>query len=844
MTSTDSNQLPSDNEPQNVDNVQNTQDNSSLNNGNEIEHTTQPADTPQEENQDDQHKEVKVITANGNETTHEETVPSKVPPVSNGNHENGDEQAITIEEAPEEDDSNPERVTGDPTSVGIVDSVKEQNHKSESVDSDDADTAQNTSALIVEIHDEGDISNGDGVYHSAPKVNAVPSPHSDDAQPKTMCLDMDQNDLHVNKAPVQLEWKNIRFDVKVKGKRPWSAKQDKTVLYPMSGYVKPGEILAIMGPSGAGKTSLLNILAQRELNYTGKVRVNGKKLPRSFRNFSAYVEQDDVIHANLTVLQALRYAAFLRLPTFMPIKEKLARVHEVISILGLEKAKHTKVGSPGGEKGISGGERKRLAIAVEILKRPSLLFLDEPTSGMDAKTSLNIMKAIRNLARTGTTVIMTIHQPRSQIFAYFDYLLLLADGKVAYHGVASEVEDYFTDINPTYSLPRGFNIADHIIDLVTRTTGGGKIGDAARTEDQERITAILNYWEKNKQVVHDMEFPLVKHATDLSKLPNYSSTWIIQFMVLLARNINNTFQNKMITVGKLLQQVVIVFFLGTLYFRMGTTKNDVMNRLGLLFFTMLSSVMNSIFAILTAFPAEFKIFRREKNSRAYSTSAYYFAKVLSDLPLQIFFPLFFGATLYWIVGFHPDAGRYFAFLLVLVLTALAGISMGELLSVSMPKAELGLVLAPIVVLVQAIFSGFYISVVDIPPYWIWMYYCSFFSAGFLGLVVNEFDGLAFHCTKEQLIPGTNICSITSGRQVLELYGFDYPYWSVWICVIILLAFIVLFKVLGFVVLLLRTSTLRTTLKRNIRNKKIDRKIKKLHDEQQNNSGEDSNSANS
>ena len=183
---------------------------------------------------------------------------------------------------------------------------------------------------------------------------------------------------HVMK--ITIEWKDLTYLVNVgRGKK----KSAKTILDSLSGQVPPGRLLAVMGPTGCGKTSLINALAGRlpvggTLN--GDVLVNGKERGRAFRSISAYVMQDDVLFSNLTVQETFEFAARMRLPPDVTMETKTALVDQIITELGLAKAKDTRIGN-NFVRGVSGGERKRTNIGIELLSGASLIFLDEPTSG-------------------------------------------------------------------------------------------------------------------------------------------------------------------------------------------------------------------------------------------------------------------------------------------------------------------------------------------------------------------------------------------------------------------------------------------------------------------------------
>jgi len=204
-------------------------------------------------------------------------------------------------------------------------------------------------------------------------------------------------------------------------------KEPKKIIDGVWGTVMPGQFLAIIGASGAGKTTLLNFLSGREISNnlvkTGKITANGveKETIEGFSTLSAYVQQDDILFQTMAVRECLEFAAKLKLPG--TLAQQLARVDEVIAILKLTKCQNTKIGGPL-VKGVSGGERKRTSIGVELITDPTLIFLDEPTTGLDSFTATSVMETLGDLARKdGRTVISTIHQPNSDIFEQFDRLV-------------------------------------------------------------------------------------------------------------------------------------------------------------------------------------------------------------------------------------------------------------------------------------------------------------------------------------------------------------------------------------------------------------------------------------
>nr|WOF01077.1 ABC transporter domain-containing protein [Corynespora cassiicola] len=253
----------------------------------------------------------------------------------------------------------------------------------------------------------------------------------------------------------------------------------KQILSGISGAVHPGELLAIMGASGAGKTTFLDILARKnKVGITGgDFYLNGEKVrDDEFRNVIGFVDQEDTMLPTLTVHETILDSALLRLPKEMSRASKEQRVDDVERQLGIHHIRHQKIGSEESGRGISGGEKRRVGIACELVTSPSILFLDEPTSGLDAYNAFNVVECLVNLVKNyNRTVVFTIHQPRSNIVALFDQLILLAKGRTVYSGPFESCQPYFDQIG--YSCPPGFNIADYLVDLTMHASAARQIID-------------------------------------------------------------------------------------------------------------------------------------------------------------------------------------------------------------------------------------------------------------------------------------------------------------------------------------------------------------------------------
>lgn len=259
--------------------------------------------------------------------------------------------------------------------------------------------------------------------------------------------------------------------------------EKKMILNKVCLAAKRGEVFAIMGPSGSGKTSLLNILAGRtravmkpESQFIesdpppkkrpqpyGQVYLNGHSVDYGeIAKQSRYVMQADCLLPYLSVRETLHFGSILKL-SHLSIDERQAKVDQILSELSLHSCLDVVVGDSV-HKGISGGQKKRLAIALELLDDPALLYLDEPTSGLDSSLAFDVVSTLHTMANHGRTIVATIHQPRSQIFSLFDKLLLLSLGEVVYHGTAKQAGEFTASIG--LPVPKSFNAADFFLDIL------------------------------------------------------------------------------------------------------------------------------------------------------------------------------------------------------------------------------------------------------------------------------------------------------------------------------------------------------------------------------------------
>ena len=282
---------------------------------------------------------------------------------------------------------------------------------------------------------------------------------------------------------VELTFADCNYVVRVGTNAFGCGGSERTLLHRCSARVAAGEILAIMGPSGAGKTTLLSELTLTDAGGVarGTVTLNGHEFTASmYKAYAAYVPQEDQLWAFLSAREHLECALALHQPQWDAAR-RTTSVDELLQELGLVDAQHTRAGSAL-FKGLSGGQRRRLSLGVALTKQPLVVFLDEPSSGLDAAAAASIMHFLkRTVARLRIVMVCTIHQPSSSVYAGFGSVLYLSGGEVAYLGEASELPTYLASVGRP--LPPHANPADWMLDLINRDFS-----------DDATVDSMLSQW--------------------------------------------------------------------------------------------------------------------------------------------------------------------------------------------------------------------------------------------------------------------------------------------------------------------------------------------------------------
>ena len=442
-----------------------------------------------------------------------------------------------------------------------------------------------------------------------------------------------------------------------------------TLLHGLSHVFMPGTVTAIMGPSGAGKSSLLDICAGRAKNgeVRGQLLVNDEPVDYAqYKRIAGYVsQQDDHLMGTMTVFESIMFSAELRLPDAIPYAEKKRRVEQAMQDLGIMHIRDRKIGDSM-NRGISGGEKRRVSIACELVISPQVLFLDEPTSGLDSFHAVSVIKVICELAiKYNRTIIFSIHQPRSNIFEQFDNLLLLKDGRIFYSGSAKSSLDYFSKLG--HECPALYNPADFILDTMTLMSEHHQ----ASNPNDETIQS-LNNSIASEIIISAGEQPIFRTLTrgneeeNASLLSNsvlintasskisiynrevteYATSFYTQLYVLSKRAFHNFYRNFYLMPAHYLSAIIMGLLLGTIYYQQSNNIQACQNRMGSIFF--MCALLN--FAAMTSlelFITERTIFVRERANGYYYSLSYFFSKTFFDLvPLRVIPPILMGSVAY------------------------------------------------------------------------------------------------------------------------------------------------------------------------------------------------------
>ncbi|KAL8918882.1 MAG: hypothetical protein Q9172_005240 [Xanthocarpia lactea] len=594
-----------------------------------------------------------------------------------------------------------------------------------------------------------------------------------------------------------------RFFASFKRGKDASLKNYKRILHNINADMPSGSLTAILGGSGSGKTTMLHALSHRigggRLQISGNILYNASERISSIR--SAYVMQHDVLVPTLTVRETLLYAAELRLPPPTTADERCRVVEDVILELGLKECANTRIGN-NVHKGCSGGEKRRTSLGVQMLANPSVLFLDEVTTGLDAASAFQLIKTLKLLANKGRTIIVTIHQPRSEIWGLFDRLVLLSGGTSVYSGPVERSVPYFESLG--FGLPPFVNPAEFLVDLAALDIRSPDLEKDSSTRVEmlklawRTSTANRTLWDADEK--SDAELAPAK-----SKKARKHASLTRQIKVLTARTFKITYRDPMGMVGSLLEAFTMAILTGWIFLNLDGSLAGIRSREGALYTA--AALQGYLILIFETYrlTIDIELFDREYAEGVISVPSFLISRrlarvIVEDLPV----PLIYSVIFYFMVGFDAHAGQFFVFFAVNLLMHYIAVTL-SMVCVSVVRNFAGAsLIANMAYTLQSLGCGYFVQSNQIPVWMRWLKWTAYVFYGFGALTANEFvghtsnpAGRIYDCPS----PGVAFdaaCEEYTGAYVMRSLGFP-PDWIVR-PIFVLLAFTIAFY-LGAAVIL-------------------------------------------
>ncbi|XP_047369705.1 ATP-binding cassette sub-family G member 1-like isoform X3 [Vespa velutina] len=514
------------------------------------------------------------------------------------------------------------------------------------------------------------------------------------------------------------------------------ARERKTILRNISGDFRPGELTAIMGASGAGKTTLMDIL-----------------------------------------------------------------IEEILSVMGLKETRCTRIGA------LSGGQKKRLAISLELINNPPIIFLDEPTSGLDSVTSKQCIRFLKQLALEGRTIICTIHQPSASLFNMIDHLYIIAGGYCVYTGGTHNLVPYLSSLG--LHCPTHYNPADFIIEIcngdygnhlskLVETVQNGK-SNAWRSSVNLSLNKaeeiIVTHMSASSKVLQQTNIRVPSFEVEYKHTTYYATGFWKQFHILLRRNAIKLLRDKILILTRISMHLFIALIVGAIFFRIGQDATYVLDNFNLLFFNLMFLMFSAFSSTLITLPLELPILMREHFNRWYKLRSFYLANKFADFPVQFTATCIYTLIVYFMSNQILETKRLILYVLMCFVVTLVAQAIGFIIGAGL-TVQNGVIFGPLFILPFTIFSGFFVHLTDAHPYLHWLFHISFLKYGFEGtmMTIYGYDRPKMHCSDVY-------CHFAMPNQLMIAVGMKHV--DYWFCMIVLIILYIVLDTVAYIILRIR-----------------------------------------
>ncbi|DAZ97790.1 TPA: hypothetical protein N0F65_009536 [Lagenidium giganteum] len=510
--------------------------------------------------------------------------------------------------------------------------------------------------------------------------------------------------------------------------------EEKQLLRGITAHFEPGRMVALMGATGAGKTTLMDVIAGRKTGgrIIGDIVVNGEpKNPKNFSRITAYCEQMDIHSEAATIFEALAFSASLRLDPSITEDERMNLIHETLDLLELTMISNELIVN------LSVEQKKRVTIGVEVVANPSILFLDEPTSGLDARSALIVMRGVQSIARTGRTVLCTIHQPSISIFELFDGLLLLQmGGYTAYFGDLGKdsvtMLEYFASIPGTEEIRPQYNPATYMLDVI-----GAGIG--RNVQDYSVVYAGSELNRRNRERTLELIDPPAEYVRfSTMNFKQIATSFSNQMGQLATKQRLTYWRNPQYNFMRIFLFPLFAVIFGTTFYQLPKNNSKrITSHLGLIYNSMDFIGVVNLMTVLEITCAERAVYYRERMSGYYGALPYSLSLFLAELPYLVVVISSFVIIEYWLVGWEHDAGMFFFFLYVFFLYTSTCTFVGQWMAVLMPNAKVANVAVGALSCLFNLFSGYLLPRPAMKSFYKWITYIMPSKYSFQALVGSQ-----------------------------------------------------------------------------------------------------------
>ncbi|KAM2893130.1 hypothetical protein FF1_008519 [Malus domestica] len=574
--------------------------------------------------------------------------------------------------------------------------------------------------------------------------------------------------------PLSLAFNHVNYFVDMPSEmKTHGVEEDRLqLLRDVCGAFRPGILTALVGVSGAGKTTLMDVLAGRKTGgyIEGTINISGyPKKQETFARVSGYCEQNDIHSPHVTVYESLLYSAWLRLASDVNTQTRKMFVEEVMALVELNPLRDSLVGLPGID-GLSTEQRKRLTIAVELVVNPSIIFMDEPTTGLDARAAAIVMRTVRNTVDTGRTVVCTIHQPSIDIFEAFDELLLMKrGGQVIYGGPlgrhSHKLVEHFEAIHGVTKIKDGCNPATWMLEVTAPAV------ETQLDVDFADIYTNSLLYKRNQELIKELSTP-APGSKDLYFPTKYSQPFSIQCKACFWKMYWSYWRNSQYNAIRFFITIVMGVLFGIIFWQKGqqiTQQQDLMNLLGALFSAVLFLGATNASAVQSVVTIERTVFYRERAAGMYSELPYAFSQVAVETIYVAIQTFIYTLLLYSMIGFEWKIGKFLWFYYYILMCFIYFTMYGMMVVALTPGHQIAAIVMSFFLIFWNLFSGFLIPRPQIPIWWRWYYWASPVAWTLYGLVMSQMGDK----NADIVLPGYG--TVPLKMFLKDAFGFDYDF---------------------------------------------------------------------